>query len=103
MSLKIARVNPILFKVNPHELSTYGPISILPSISKFLDKIIYNRFYTFLDNFHFLNLDQYGFRKGHSTDQALVQLYDKITNAMVNGQHVIGVLWTLIRLTTTFY
>ena len=90
-SLKIAKVNPIFKKDNPHEISNYRPISILPSISKILEKIIYNRLYTFLDTFHLLNLNQYGFRKGHSTDQALAQLHDKITNAMANKEHVIGV------------
>ena len=64
--LKIAKVNPVFKKDNPHEITNYRPISILPSISKILEKIIYNRLYKFLDTFHFLNLNQYGFRKGHS-------------------------------------
>ena len=88
-------MNPIFKKDNPHEISNYRPISILPSISKILEKIIYNRLYTFLDTFHLLNLNQYGFRKGHSTDQALAQLHDKITNAMANKEHVIGVFMDL--------
>ena len=93
--LKIAKVNPVFKKDNPHEITNYRPISILPSISKILEKIIYNRLYKFLDTFHFLNLNQYGFRKGHSTDQALIQIYDKITNAMANKEHIIGVFMDL--------
>jgi len=42
-----------------------------------------------------LNPNQYGFRKNHSTDLALVQIYDKITNAMANKEHVIGLFLDL--------
>ena len=94
-SLKIAKVNPVFKKDNPHEISNYRPISILPSISKVLEKIIYKRLYKFLDTFNFLNSNQYGFRKSHSTDLALVQLYDKITDAIANKEHVIGVFMDL--------
>ena len=42
-----------------------------------------------------LNLNQFGFRKHHSTDLALVQLYDKVTEAMANNKHVIGIFMDL--------
>ena len=42
---KIAKVNPIFKKDNPHEISNYRPISLLPSISKILEKIVYNRLF----------------------------------------------------------
>jgi len=94
-SLKIAKVNPIFKKGDPHEISNYRPISILPSISKILEKIIYKRLYTFLDIYALLNLNQFGFRKHHSTDLALVQLYDKVTEAIANNKHVIGIFMDL--------
>lgn len=94
-TLKIAKVNPIFKKDNPHEITNYRPISILPSISKILEKIIYKRVYKYLDTFHCLNLNQYGFRNGHSTDLALIQLYDRITAAMANKEHVIGIFMDL--------
>ena len=95
-SLKIAKVNPILKKDDPHEISNYRPISILPSISKILEKIIYDRLYTFLITWELLNPNQYGFRKkNHSTDLALIRLYDKITNAMAEKKHVIGIFMDL--------
>ena len=93
--LKIAKVNPVFKKDNSCQISNYRPISILPSISKILEKMIYDRFYKFLHNHAVLNLHQYGFRKNYSTDLALVQLYDQITNAMANRKHVIGVFMDL--------
>ena len=70
-------------------------ISILPSISKLLEKIVYNRLLRFLNIHKILNSNQYGFRKNHSPDLALVQLFDKITNAISNKEHVIGVFMDL--------
>ena len=93
--LKIAKVIPIFKKDDSHEISNYRPISILPSISKVLEKIVYNRLINFVNTHQILNLNQYGFRKNHSTDLALVQIYDKITNAIANKEHVIGIFLDL--------
>ena len=88
-------MTPIYKKDDPHEISNYRPISILSSISKIIEKIVYNRLYEFLNKNKLLNPNQYGFRKNHSTDLALVQIYDKITNAMANTEHVIGLFLDL--------
>ena len=39
--------------------------------------------------------NQFGFRKGHSTDYAIIQLLDKITESFANKEHIIGVLMDL--------
>ena len=52
--MKIARVLP-LFKADDQSLFTnYRPVSVLPSFSKFLERIIYNRLYGYLTNLHIL-------------------------------------------------
>ena len=53
--MKIARVVP-LFKADDQSLFTnYRPVSVLPSFSKFLERIIYNRLYDYLTNLHVIN------------------------------------------------
>ena len=64
--LKLAKVNPILKKDDPHEISNYRPISLLPSISKVLEKIVHNRLHKFITKHKILNSNQYGFRKNYS-------------------------------------
>ena len=93
--LKIAKVNPIFKKDDPHEISNYRPISLLPSISKVLEKIVYNRLHKFINKHNILTSNQYGFRKNYSTDLALIQIYDKITNAIANKEHVVGIFCDL--------
>ena len=71
-SLKIAKVIPVFKKDDPSLLTNYRPISLLPSISKILEKIIYKRLYFFLNVNNLLIPNQFGFRKGHSTDYAII-------------------------------
>ena len=45
--LKIAKVVPIYKKENPEIFGNYRPVSVLPCISKILERIVYNRSYDF--------------------------------------------------------
>ena len=63
-SFKIAKVIPIFKKDNPSQTSNYHPISLLPCISKNLEKIVYKRLYYFLTCNKLLIPNQFGFRKG---------------------------------------
>ena len=95
-SLKIAKVIPIFKrKDDPSLLTNYRPISLLPSISKILEKIIHKRLYIFLHVNDLLIPNQFGFRKGHSTDLAIIQLLDKITDSFANKKHLIGIFMDL--------
>ena len=93
--MKIAKVIPIFKKDDPSLFSNYRPISILPSLSKILEKIVYIRLYSFLTRNNLLTQIQYGFRKNYSTDYAIIQLCDKITSSLANKEHVTGVFLDL--------
>ena len=61
--LKIALVTPIYKANSKEEFSNYRPISVLPCVSKILEKIIYKRVLKYLDKHNMLFQGQYGFRK----------------------------------------
>ena len=93
--MKIARVIP-LFKAGDKTLFTnYRPISILPSFSKFLERVIYSRMLNYLNKNSILSKNQYGFRKNHSTSLALLDLYDKISLAIDRKEFAVGVFLDL--------
>ena len=94
-SFKLAKVIPVHKKEDKTVVSNYRPISILPSFSKILERIVYNRLYNFLDTHKLLNPDQYGFRRSHSTDLALLKFYDHVSGALADGEHVLGVFMDL--------
>ena len=47
-----------------------------------MKKILHKRLYKYLTKFKFLYEYQFGFREGHSTTQALVEITDRLKNAM---------------------
>ena len=93
--LKIAKIIPIYKKDDQSNIANYRPISLLPSISKILEKIAYKRLYSFLNMNNLLIPNQYGFRKNHSTDYAILQLSDKIIDSIAKKEHTVGVFMDL--------
>ena len=65
--LKTANVIPLYKKDDPMFFNNYRPVSLLCSLSKVLEKIMYNRVISFLDDNKILFEYQFGFRKSHST------------------------------------
>ena len=94
-SFKLAKVVPIHKKDDPACISNYRPISLLTSFSKILEKIVYKRVDNFFTSNNLFNSDQYGFRKSHSTDAAILKLYDRVSSALADHKHVIGVFMDL--------
>ena len=76
--LKIAKVSPIFKNGEKDHLTNYRPISVLPCFSKVLERIMYDRLYSNLTENKILFKKQFGFRSGHSTDHALLELIDQI-------------------------
>ena len=77
-SLKIAKVIPIFKSGSKTSVNNYRPISILSTINKIFEKIIYSRLVNYIDKFKLLYKYQFGFRKNHSTEHALIELTDQI-------------------------
>ena len=60
----------------------YRPISLLPTLSKLLERIIADRLTYYLETHHLLAPTQYGFRQGRSTEDALWRLVSAASTAM---------------------
>ena len=93
--LKIAKVIPIFKKGDPSLASNYRPISVLSCINKIFEKILFRRLYNFLEKYNILYEFQFGFRQGHSTEHALVEIIDKIKLAMDNNELTCGLFLDL--------
>ena len=88
--LKIAKVVPIYKKDDAEKFSNYRPVSLLPCFSKILERLVFNRCVEYIDIHEILNDKQFGFRPNHSTYMAIIQLVDKITNAVERNETTIG-------------
>ena len=69
--------------------------SVLPSISKILERLVFNRCVSFIDKQNIINDNQYGFRSSHSTYMAMIDLVDKICNAEENNTQTVGIFLDL--------
>ena len=93
--LKIAKVVPIFKKGDCALTNNYRPISLLPAISKVIEKIIYNQLSLYFESNKLFFDSQYGFRPNHSTEQATLELTDRIISAMDNNDVPIGIFLDL--------
>ena len=78
-----------------HELDNYRPISILPALSKILERIVYKQLLSHLENNGLLSSFQFGFRSKRSTELAVTYFTDKIRKEVDNG-NILGVLFLSI-------
>ena len=84
-SFKISKIIPLFKKGDSSLLSNYRPISLLPTISKIFERILYNQLYEYFNNNNLLAEQQYGFRSNHSTEYAAVKFVDHISKEMESG------------------
>ena len=87
---KIAKVVPILiYKFgNTNLLENHRPISVLPVLSKLIEKAVHKQLLDYLEGNKLLNNCQYGFRKHRSTKLAATLLCDNIRRELDNGKFV---------------
>ena len=69
--------------------NNYRPISVLPAVSKPIEKVVFNQFYGYLNENNLLTESQSGFRPLFSTETALIEETNEwiknIDNSQMNG------------------
>ena len=83
--LKMAKITPIYKKGERSDPGNYRPISILPTLSKIIEKHIASQLRDFLQSFDLLQKEQSGFRQHHSCQTALTKLTDMWLKEMDEG------------------
>ena len=92
-SLKFADVIPIHKKDDRTNKENYLPVSLLPIVSKLLERDMYNQVNSYIEKH--LSPYLFGFRKGHSTEQCLNIMLEHWKKALDNKKYVGAVLTDL--------
>ena len=85
---------PIFINVDKKDTVNYRPISVL-TFSKIFEKTMYNHLISFIDKEDILYTSQFGFRKSHSTNHAIISLVEKVKQALDSGKVLVGVFLDL--------
>ena len=83
---KEAKVTPIFKAGKKDDENNYRPISVLPLVSKVMERAVQVQLLAFFDVNKVLSVYQSGFRKKHSTETAVVHLVDHILEHMDKKQ-----------------
>ena len=90
-NLKIAKVVPIFKDGQKTNCSNYRPISILPVISKIFEKCAHKQLYDFFQLHNILVREQYGFRSGKSTTNAIVNFLNYLYQHLDKRYHIFSI------------
>ena len=69
--LKIAKITPVFKSGDRSNITNYRPISILSSLSKFIEKVVVVQFSEYMQQNNILNPQQCGFLPAVSAENAL--------------------------------
>lgn len=84
--LKKAQILPVFKNGVKCNCNNYRPISLLPTFSKIVEKIMNNKLLDFLESKKLLSCNQYGFRKFRDTEVAIVDVISNIQSNVDNNK-----------------
>lgn len=92
-SWKKSYVVPVPKKRDPTQYSDYRPISILPALSKALERCVYNQILKYVVDNNFIDKFQTAFREGMNTQTTITRLLDDIRFAGDHSKVTIAVFF----------
>ena len=80
---KISKVTPIFKSGSLSELGNYRPIAVISPFSKVLERLVYDQLVSYLEKECLLFNFQFGFRKGYSTEYAILETEEKLSQQLM--------------------
>ncbi|WP_143442516.1 reverse transcriptase domain-containing protein, partial [Klebsiella pneumoniae] len=88
--LKISKVCPIFKKGDTNEPANYRPVSIVPTLSKVFEYIVFQQLNDYFESKGYFAESQFGFRKNHSTIDAIDAMVQDILRAFESRSYAWG-------------
>lgn len=84
---KTSIIHPLPKVSKPTKINHFRPISVLPAMSKILEKIVVEQINSYINSIDLLPKLQSGFRRNHSTCTALLNLFSDLFDARDEGKY----------------
>ena len=91
--LKMSDVSPLFKAEERTSKENYRPVSKLPNFSKVFERLMHDQIFKFMKEY--LSPRVSGFRKGYSTQHALLSLVSSIQKSLDKNEHVAALLMDL--------
>lgn len=89
--LKHAIITPVYKNGDKEEVNNYRPISVLSALSKIVEKLINCRLLKYFESFNILSANQFGFRQGKCTEDAVAAITSLIVKNLDIGDKCLAV------------
>ena len=99
--MKLAEIVPLFKGKEEDMVVNYRPVSLLMTISKVLEKIMYNKMYGFLSCNNIFFDSQYGFWSKRSCEHVIMEMAGHVLQAKNEGKHSMGVFLDLSKVFDT--
>lgn len=93
--LKRALVSPIYKQGDRGDVANYRPISVLPAVSKILERVLNNSLVKFLDKYNIIAKNQFGFRSGICSEDAIAGLTSEVVSKLDSKKKCFGIFLDL--------
>ncbi|KAK2899308.1 hypothetical protein Q8A73_012437 [Channa argus] len=96
-SFKQALITPLLKKpsLDPSVVENYRLVSLLPFLAKTMERAVFNQLSDFISKNNLLDVNQSGFKRGHSTETTLLTVVEYLRAAKATGQSSVLILLDL--------
>lgn len=77
--------------------NNYRPIALANNRAKIIEAAVKKQFLEYLNQINYFNNNQHGFRKGHGTNTALLQVTEEIRKALDQGESILALFLDLAK------
>ena len=89
--IKLSRVKPLFKSGDRSQFNNYRPISLLTSLSKISQSVIFDQLLNYFVKNNLLSMEQFGIRPGHFTELAVVRLVDHLISEIDNNNTPVNI------------